>query len=104
MTDVFKPNGATEITPEDKLLNAHEYLKQFINNFDEAKRGGIHDFIELTVFNMVSTAIKNIDAYLKPGHMEVEGTEIMSIVADSYQKVLDGVKRNLENLKKVKMR
>lgn len=103
MTDI-KPNGKTEITPEDRILNAHEYLKEFINKFENAKRGGIHDFMELTIFNMLSTAIKNIDSYLKPGHMEVEGNEIMSIVADSYQTVLDGIKRNIDAMKKVRMR
>ncbi len=72
--------------------------------YDTAKRGGIHDFMELTIFNMVNSAIKSIDDYLQGGHKEVDATQIMHIVADSYQKVLDGIKRNLETMKQVNFR
>lgn len=60
----------------------------FLAKFDHAKRGGIHDFMEISLFNMINLAIKNIDNYLSTGHHEVSATEIMHIVADSYQKVL----------------
>lgn len=101
MNDLKKSNGSTEITAQDQILNAHQYLKDFLNKFELAKRGGIHDFMELTLFNMINAAIKNIDDYLKTGHKQVNATEIMSIVADSYQYVLDGIKRNLESMNEV---
>lgn len=82
-------------------MNAHQYLKEFIEKFETEERGGIHDFIELTLFNMVYSSIKNIDDYLKDGHKQVDATQIMHIVADSYQEVLDGIKRNLDNMKEV---
>ena len=104
MNDLSKSNGHTEITPEDKVLNAHQYLLDFLDKFEAAKRGGIHDFMELVMFNMIQTAIKNIDGCLQKGNTSVNGNEIMTIVADSYQKVLDGVKRNIESLKEVKFK
>lgn len=104
MNDLRKANGSTEITAADQVLHAHQFLLDFLAKFDTAKRGGIHDFMELTVFNMVNSAIKSIDDYLQTGHKEVNATEIMHIVADSYQKVLDGIKRNLENMKTVNFR
>lgn len=104
MNDLKAANGATEITAQDQVLNAHQYLKDFINKFDTAERGGIHDFMELTLFNMINASIKNIDDYLQSGHKEVSANEIMAIVADSYQKVLDGIKRNLESMKQVNFR
>jgi hypothetical protein len=104
MTELQKANGATTITAADQVLNAHEYLKEFLQKFETAKRGGIHDFMELILFNMLQAAIGNIDNYLKGGHKEVVANEIMSIVADSYQKVLDGVKKNLDNMNQVNFR
>lgn len=104
MNDLTKSNGSTEITAEDQVLDAHQYLKDFLDKFEMAKRGGIHDFMEITLFNMISSSIKNIDDYLKTGHSEVSGTEIMTIVADSYQKVLDNIRRNLEKMKQVNLR
>lgn len=101
MKDLDKPNGHTQITAEDHVLNAHEYLKEFLRKFDTAKRGGIHDFMELTLFSMVRTSIADVDAYLGKGHRSVNANEIMAIVADSYQKVLDNVRRNLESMKQV---
>ena len=45
MTDLTKANGATEITAQDQVLNAHQYLKDFLAKFETAQRGGIHDFM-----------------------------------------------------------
>jgi len=104
MNDLTKANGKTEIIAQDQVINAHLYLKDFINKFESAERGGIHDFMELTLFNMINASIKNIDDYLKTGHKEVNANEIMAIVADSYQKVLDGIKRNLETMEQVNFR
>lgn len=104
MSDLKKANGATEIIAQDQVLNAHQYLKDFLDKFERAERGGIHDFMELTLFNMINASIKNIDDYLQSGHKEVSANEIMAIVADSYQKVLDGIKRNLETMKQVNFR
>ncbi len=104
MNELRTANGSTEITAQDQVLNAHQFLLDFLAKFDTAKRGGIHDFMELTVFNMVNSAIKNIDDYLQSGHKQVDATQIMHIVADSYQKVLDGIKRNLENMQTVNFR
>ena len=101
MNDLKKANGSTQITTDDHVLNAHEYLKEFLRKFEHAKRGGIHDFIEMSLFNMVHTAIMNIDEYLKTGHKEVNGTEVMHRVVDSYQVVLDKMKRNLEGMNEV---
>lgn len=86
---------------EEKILNAHEFLKKFIEKFDYAKRGGIHDFIEIALFNMVNSAIKDIDFYLISGHKLVDAQYVMSIFTDACQKVLDGIKRNLEGMDRV---
>jgi hypothetical protein len=88
-------------TAEDHAINAHAYLKSFLAKFDNAKRGGIHDFMEIALFNMVNLSVENIDDYLQTGHKEVDATEIMHIIADSYQKVLDGIKRNLDNMQTI---
>lgn len=104
MNDLKAANGTTEITAQDQVLNAHQFLKDFIAKFDHAQRGGIHDFMELTLFNMINASIKNIDDYLQTGHKDVSANEIMAIVADSYQKVLDKVKRNLETMQQVNFR
>lgn len=101
MNDLTKPNGQTEITPLDHVLDAHKFLKDFLAKFDHAQRGGIHDFMEISLFNMINLSIKNIDNYLQTGHHQVSATEIMHIVADSYQKVLDGIKRNLAEIRPV---
>jgi len=104
MNELSKPNETTQITPIDQVLDAHQFLKDFLAKFDHAKRGGIHDFMEISLFNMVNLAIKNIDIYLQTGHHEVSATEIMHIVTDAYQKVLDGIKRNLGDMKPVNFR
>lgn len=91
-------------TPEEHVINAHEFLKAFLNKFDTAKRGGIHDFMEIALFNMVNSAIKDIDFYLMSGHKSVRPQEVMSIFAEACQKVLDGIKRNLEGMDRVNFR
>lgn len=96
-----KSNEMTHVTAQDQILVAHEFLKMFIGKFEEAKRGGIHDFIEIALFNMLRNAIDQIDKYLLSGHRHVNANEIMIIAVDAWQKVLDGMKRNLENLDQV---
>lgn len=104
MNELTNAQKHTEITAQDQVINAHQFLLDYLNKFDIAQRGGIHDFIELTLFNMINSAIKNIDDYLQSGHKQVSATQIMHIVADSYQKILDGIKRNLETMKEVNFR
>jgi len=104
MNNLKKANGLTDITAADQVLAAHQFLLDFLAKFDSAKRGGIHDFMEMVLFNMVNSAIKTIDDYLQTGHKQVDATQIMHIVADSYQKVLDGVKRNLDSMNTVNFR
>ncbi len=87
----------------EKIMKAHIFLKRFVSIFDEAKRGGIHDFLELTVANMVNDAITKMDAYLESSHTLLDGRELMIISLDAFQKVLDGVKRNLDKMKSVGM-
>lgn len=91
-------------TPEEQIYTAHEFLLDFINKFELAKRGGIHDFMELAIYNMINSTVNNIDSYLKEGHKSVMPQEIMSIFADSCQNVLDGIKRNLDGLERVNFR
>ena len=90
-----------EITAPEHVLNSHQFLKDFLAKFDTAKRGGIHDFMELALFNMVNASIKDVDDYLQSGHKTVNATQIMHIVADAYGRVLDGIKRNLDTMKPV---
>ena len=90
-----------EIAAHEKVIDAHQFLLTFLEKFNTAKRGGIHDFMELSLFNMVNAAIKAIDDYLQVGHKQVSASEIMHIVIDTYQKVLDGMKRNMEGMKQV---
>lgn len=85
----------------DQVIDAHNFLKQFLAKFDNAQRGGIHDFMELTLFNMVNHAIKKIDDYLQAGHKSVSATEIMHITIDAYQFILDRMKGNLDGMKEV---
>jgi hypothetical protein len=84
-------------------LNAHEFLVRFLEKFHIAKRGGIHDFMEITMFNMINLAIKNIDDYLQAGHQEVNGNELMIITLESHQRVIDSIKRNLEKMDMVNL-
>lgn len=104
MTSLQTTNEPKALTPEDQVLNAHQFLKDFIAKFDAAKRGGIHDFMEIALFNMINSAIKDIDFYLISGHKSVMPQEIMSIFTDACQKVIDGIKRNLEGMDRVNFR
>lgn len=88
---------------EDKIIKAHEFLKKFIVLFDQAKRGGIHDFMELSISNMINESLKNMDDYLSCGHTFVDGRELMIICIDSFQKILDDLKYKLDKLKQVGM-
>lgn len=101
MSNQINPYKTNELIQEQHAINAHEFLLKFLAKFDSAKRGGIHDIIEISLFNMVNAAIKNIDVYLQQGHASINGNEIMQIMLDSYQKVLDSMKRNLETMKTI---
>lgn len=103
-TELSQQQRSDIVMPEEQVINAHKFLKDFLAKFDDAKRGGIHDFMEIALFNMVNSSIKEIDKYLKSGHHEVNATEIMNITVDSYQKVLDGIKRNLDEIQSVNFR
>jgi hypothetical protein len=102
MNELQKNNELT--SNQQKIESAHNFLLEFLDSFNRAKRGGIHDFIEISMYNMVNSAIKNIDDYLQTGHKSVDGSEIIHITVDSFQKVLDGMKRNLEGTKQVNFR
>ena len=104
MNELTKQQNNSLLPPEQQILDAHKFLKDFLAKFEIAQRGGIHDFMEIALFNMVNLSIKEIDKYLQTGHHEVSATEIMHIVADSYQKVLDGIKRNLGEMRPVNFR
>jgi phosphopantothenate synthetase len=104
MNELSKANGSTQITAQEEIINAHQFLKEFIEKFDHAKRGGIHDFMEIALYNMISASIKGIDKYLQTGHHEVSATQIMHITVDAWQKVLDGIKRNLGEMRPVNFR
>jgi hypothetical protein len=103
LTNAQRENNK-EILATDHVLNAHEFLLRFLAKFDTAKRGGIHDFMEIAMFNMLNEAIKSIDFYLISGHKSVSANELMSIFAESCQKILDNIKRNLEQMGQVNLR
>lgn len=92
-----------DIASTNEIKNAHDFLKSFISKFDTAKRGGIHDLMEIAMFNMLNEAIKSIDFYLISGHKTVNANELMQIFADSCKKILDGIKRNLETMNQVNL-
>ncbi len=96
----YKNQG--NLMAHNHVIDAHEFLIKFLTKFDTAQRGGIHDFIELSLFNMINLAIKRIDEYLQSSQSSsVSGTEIMHIVVESYQIILDRMKRNLDEMKEV---
>jgi hypothetical protein len=103
LTNAQKENNKP-VMATDHVLNAHEFLLKFLAKFDTAKRGGIHDFMEIAMFNMLNEAIKQIDFYLISGHKSVNANELMSIFADSCQKILDNIKRNLEKMGRVDLK
>ncbi len=104
MTVAQREANKIDVIQQNHALDAHEFLVRFLDKFHDAKRGGIHDFMEISLFNMVNLAVGNIDKYLSDGQKEVNANEIMAIVADSYQKVLDNIKRNLETLRQVNLK
>ena len=104
MNELAKNQDKNLLPPQKQILNAHQFLKDFLAKFEHAKRSGIHDFMEIALFNMVNSSIKEIDKYLQSGHHEVNATEIMHITVDAYQKVLDGIKRNLGEMRPVNFR
>lgn len=104
LTNVQREANTPDLIAQNHAGNAHEFLVRFLAKFDSAKRGGIHDFMEIAMFNMVNSAIKDIDIYLISGHKSVKPQEVMSIFAEACQKVLDGIKRNLEGMDKVNFR
>jgi hypothetical protein len=97
----MKDHELAAISAEDKLNQAHAFMKKFIADYDIAARGGIHDFMELNVANMIHQAMADIDSYLSTGHKQVVANEIMAITIQAFQTVLDGVKRNLDNVKTI---
>jgi hypothetical protein len=101
MTEIFKITNSNLESTREKSIEVHAFLLKFLSKYEDCTRGGIHDFIELTLFNMINLSIKEINHYLKDGHKQVNANEIMSIVVYSYQKILDRIKRNLENLQEV---
>lgn len=104
MNNLTNAQKENEVVAVDHVMNAHQFLLAFLRKFDHAKRGGIHDFMEIAMFNMLNAAIARIDLYLIDGHKEVNANEIMMLVADSYQRVLDNIKRNLGDIKEVNFR
>ena len=90
--ETYKNQG--NLMAHDQIIDAHNFL---LKKFDTAQRGGIHDFMELILFNMVNHAIKKIDDYLQTGHKSVSATEIMHITIDAYQFILDRMKGNLND-------
>lgn len=84
-----------------KSKNIHEYLLRFLSKYEEAKRGGIHDFIEASMYRMITLSFDNIDEYLKDGMNSINATEIMVIILDSFQKTLDSLRKNIETMPQV---
>lgn len=104
LTNAQKENNMINSTSRVHALDAHQFLMQFLSKFDGAKPGGIHDFMEIALFNMVNSAIKNIDIYLQCGQKNVNANEVLSIFADSCQKILDNIKRNIEKMGQVNLK
>ena len=96
--DELRPPEQIDQSMEEYALTAHLKFLEFLNNFHTAKRGGIHDFIEISLYEMSVKAVENINKYLDEGHKSVNASEILHITADSFQKTLDQIKRNLEKM------
>ncbi len=90
-----------ELSSEEKMSVFHKYLETFLENFHKAKRGGIHDIIEISMFKMINNAIDSIDAYLEDGHKKVCGNEIITLTYESFQKTLDALKKNLDKAREI---
>lgn len=89
-----------EIKKGDEVFIVHDKLKKFIARFDDEPREGIHDFMEVSIFNMLSEAIFAVENYLKKEHLTVNFSELVVIAIDAYQKGLDGIKRSYDEAKK----
>lgn len=72
-----------------------------MEQFNEAERGGVHDFIEIALATMTRNSIAKVNGYLQSGHKQVDANEILTIVTESFQEVLDKIKRNLEQAKTI---
>jgi hypothetical protein len=98
LTNAQREANKNDVMAIDHVMNAHNFLVAFLAKFELAKRGGIHDFMEIAMFNMINQAIKQMDLYLTSGHKSVSANELMSIFAESCQTILDNIKRNLEKM------
>lgn len=96
--DELRPPEQIDQSMEEYALAVHLKFIEFLNKFYTAKRGGIHDFIEISLYEMSAKAVENINKYLDEGHKNVNASEILHITADSFQKTLDQIKRNLEKM------
>jgi hypothetical protein len=99
-----KETDKPDLIGPKNALDVHEFLMKFFDKFHIAKRGGIYDYMELFIFQMINLAISNINKYFLEEHKEVNINEIMFIVVDSFQTVLDKLNRNLEKVRKVNLR
>lgn len=84
---------------EETAISSHKFLTDFLSKHDDAVRGGMHDFLEISISNMLSSAIESMGAYMDIGHSVVVANELVFIALDSYQKALDKMKRDLDGLK-----
>jgi hypothetical protein len=78
----------------ETFIESHKFLQRFLDKSEGAKRGSIPDFVLILVTSMMTDTFENIDNYLSPGHSSVDGREIVTIIIETFQKVLDRVKRN----------
>ncbi len=84
---------------EEAATRAHQFLIDFLNKHEESVRGGIHDFMQISLSNLLSAAIDSMTSYVAGGHRQVIANELVFIALDSYQKALDKMKRDLDGLK-----
>jgi hypothetical protein len=99
----MKDSEQIRLTAEQQIIKAHDYLVGFVELSARTKRGGINDFMELTIANMIRKAIEKIDEYLACGHATVDAKEVMTRAIDGFQVVIDDVKRHLEVMPEVKL-
>lgn len=98
---LIKSDKPTPTSEAEQIIHAHEFLAKFLDRFALAKRGGVHDFIEMTMFNMINAAIKRIDDHCQATPGAVDANEIMQLTVEAYTSVLDKIKRNLDTIPKV---